>query len=344
VVTQVASVPMACPDSTCPTTFNGIVYSGQPFSLTVTAKNGLATPNTTVNYNATTGLSKATTLSAWDALGSTTTQNPGSGSLTNNTILAARFIAGASPLLGTVGVTSGSTTVTGTGTLFLTQLAAADVINISGVNYVVSGITSNTSLTLTASYIAATAAGIAADVMPTYSFAVGPTSRTNIYIRAIDTDGVTSQRATSVEGGVQVVSGRIKISNAYGSEQLPLPLTATVQYWGGASTGYVTSTTDNVSTVTVAKITRSNCLGYLQTSGACNALGVVSSVVSVPAAPPPYGVFSIALAAPGAGKTGSEDLTVNTGGWPAWLLSTTGHATFGVYKGSSYFIYQRENY
>jgi hypothetical protein len=96
--------------------------------------------------------------------------------------------------------------------------------------------------------------------------------------------------------------------------------------------------------VTVAKITRSNCLGYLQTSGACNALGVVSSVVSVPAAPPPYGVFSIALAAPGAGKTGSEDLTVNTGGWPAWLLSTTGHATFGVYKGSSYFIYQRENY
>lgn len=344
VVTQVASVPMACPDSTCPTTFNGIVYSGQPFSLTVTAKNGLATPNTTVNYNATTGLSKVTTLSAWDALGSTTTQNPGSGSLTNNTILAARFIAGASPLLGTVGVTSGSATVTGTGTLFLTQLAAGDVINISGVNYVVSGITSNTSLTLTASYIAATAAGIAADVMPTYTFAVVPTSRTNIYIRAIDTDGVTSQRATSVEGGVQVVSGRIKISNAYGSEQLPLPLTATVQYWGGTSTGYVNSTTDNVSTVTVAKISRSNCLGYLQTSGACNALGGVSSVASVPATPPPYGVFSILLAAPGAGKTGSEDLIVNTGGWPAWLLSTTGHATFGVYKGSSYFIYQRENY
>ena len=66
-VVQVSGVPMGCPDGLCPTTYNGMVYSAQPFSVTVTAKN--ASGGTTANYNTTTGFSKATTLSPFGALG-----------------------------------------------------------------------------------------------------------------------------------------------------------------------------------------------------------------------------------------------------------------------------------
>lgn len=275
VVSQVSNVPMPCPAGlACPTTYNGFVYSAQPFTLTVTARN--TSGGTTVNYNTTTGFSKTVALGAWGALGSTTVSPSGAGAL---------------------GVTS----------------------------------------------LSAFASGIASSSTEKYTFTATPTAPTEIYIRATESggDGVTTLRATpssSVEGGVEVVSGRVKVSNTYGSELLPLTVTATLQYWGGTSTGYVTSTTDNVNTVTAAKISRTVC-------GICSAtLGTINSVVSVPALPPPYGVFAIKLNAPGAGITGYEDLTVSIGGWPSYLPSSTGRATFGVYKGRNDFIYQRESY
>ena len=61
----------------------GFTYSGQRFTVSVTAKNGLATPTTTVNYDGTSStapnFAKAVTLSAWDAV-TGLIQNPG-GSL-----------------------------------------------------------------------------------------------------------------------------------------------------------------------------------------------------------------------------------------------------------------------
>jgi hypothetical protein len=61
-------------------------------------------------------------------------------------------------LEGTVAITNGSPTVSGTGTLFQTELKSGDVIYINGVQYTVSSIASNTSLTLT-SNAAVTASG-----------------------------------------------------------------------------------------------------------------------------------------------------------------------------------------
>ena len=54
------------------------------------------------------------------------------------------------PMPGTVTVTSGSATVTGVGTFFLSSLKAGDVIQVSGGNLTILSIESNTSLTLTA--------------------------------------------------------------------------------------------------------------------------------------------------------------------------------------------------
>jgi hypothetical protein len=63
-------------------------------------------------------------------------------------------------LQGTVAVINGNATVTGTGTAFKTQLVNGSIVSIAGISYTVSAIASNTSLTLTANYAAATASGL----------------------------------------------------------------------------------------------------------------------------------------------------------------------------------------
>lgn len=63
-------------------------------------------------------------------------------------------------LTGTVGVTNGSASVTGTGTSFTAQLAVGDVVTIASVRYGVATITSDTSLTLNKNYAGTTATGL----------------------------------------------------------------------------------------------------------------------------------------------------------------------------------------
>ncbi len=268
-----AGVPMACPAGlTCPTSYNGFVYSGQPFTTQVTARN--LSNTTTLNYDSAPGYSRAVTLSAWDAVGGTNA-NPGGGALALNTVLATAF-----------------------------------------------------------------SLGVASTNTPSYSFPATPVAPADIYIRAAESfggDGVTSQRgASSVEGGIKVVSGRIKISNTHGSELLPLPATATVQYWNGSN--YVTSNTDSLTTFYNTNVVFSNWQKNINTVNYPN-----SGATSVTPASVMFtnGVGSFKLSAPGAGKNGSVDLTTNA---PTYLPSTTGRATFGVYKGKNEFIFLRENY
>jgi MSHA biogenesis protein MshQ len=270
VVNLVSGVPMPCPTNlptgvSCPSLYNGFVYSGQPFDVSATAMNGLASPSKTLNYSAATGFSRNVTLSAWDALGSINTQNPGNGG-----------IAGAS-------ISSGA------------FAAATAMIN-----------TSN------------------------YTFTTVPTKPTAIYIRATDADGVTSLRAnnpttTSIEGGVMVVSGRIKLSNAYGSELLPLTLTASAQYYAGATSGWVGSATDSVTALAFAT-------SYAVGSGTTAV--TLTPATSVLAA----GNLTILLGKPSAG---AGEATINPTA-PAYLPVISGTATFGVYKNNSNFIYRRE--
>ena len=73
------------------------------------------------------------------------------------------FSAKTEALTGTVTVTNGSASVTGSGTLFTTELAANDEIVVYGQTLTVGTINSNTSLTLTSAWpVAATYSGMAA--------------------------------------------------------------------------------------------------------------------------------------------------------------------------------------
>lgn len=274
--------PMTCPSGlVCPT--GGLVYSGQPFTANVYARNaaGVITQNYDGTTNTTPTFAKAVTLYAWDGPGSTTTQNPPSaypGSITgtSGTITAGSFSRGATVSPGVPGA-------------------------------------------------------------PVYAFGTTPTAPTDIFIRAIDTDSVTSLRATnptttSVEGGVKVVNGRIRISNAYGSELLPLNITATTQYYNG--TGWVRSITDNATNLTLAA--SYDVIKNGITTGTTTPAPTGATVLAV-------GQRTIVLGKPtgGAGKATMDSTNTTV---PGYLPFTSGSATFGVYKGTNEFIYMREAY
>lgn len=265
-VVATAITPMPCPDGlTCPLLYDGFVYSGQAFSVQVTARN--AAGATTVNYDSTKALSKDVTLSAWDTVGGATA-NPGGGTLTFNTVLSTAF-----------------------------------------------------------------SAGVATTSTPVYTFPTTPVAPTDIYLRALDAESVTSLRAASVEGGVKIVSGRVKIGNAHGSELLDLPMTATVQYYNG--TNWLTSTTDDVTSFNTNLSTGGGNIVATIVIGLASGVSVSGAgVVTVTG-----GVKTFTLNKPLV--TGSADISLNA---PSYLPSVRGRATFGVYKGNNEFIYLRETY
>ncbi|MDD2701151.1 MAG: LamG domain-containing protein [Sideroxydans sp.] len=283
---------VTAPLATCPTgqvcPVAGWAYSGQSFTVNVSAAN--ASDAITLNYDGTADTSpnfaKAVTLEAWDAAGSTTTQNPpaaNAGTLANTAIAAAAFNQG-STILGT-------------------------------------------------------------PATPTYTFATSPTAPTDIYLRAADADttSLRSLAGTSIEGGVKIVSGRIKIGNNYGSELLPLGMRVTVQFYGGAN--WLTSSTDSSTSFNSALSTAGGDVVAFNITGLGGAVAITApSVAAVNA-----GVRTFTVSAPGV--PGSADFNLSA---PAYLLtgsnvaatdpSIAGRATFGIYKGDSTFIYQREAY
>jgi MSHA biogenesis protein MshQ len=243
-IPSLSGLPMLCPPGlTCPLSYNGFVYSGEPFSVQIVAKNlGNAT---TQNYNGALGFAKAVTLSAWNAVGAVgvPNQNPGGGTFNNPSVAPAAFSSG-------VATTSTS-------------------------NYALPNVT----------------------------------SPTNIYIRAQDTDGVTSLLAVpanSVEGGVGVANGRLRLFNNYGSEDSSLGLRVQAQYWSGKS--WVLSSTDAATTIPATSVALSN---YRDSTGAPT--GAWTTSASGPGTLS-GGKGTLTLTAPSpAGKTGCVDVAFNLG-------------------------------
>ena len=246
-VLSLSGLPMLCPPGlTCPVSYNGFVYSGEPFSAQMVAQN--AANATTRNYDGALGFSKAVTLSAWNAVGGAT-QNPNGGTFSGAAVASTAF-------------SLGSATVTGT----------------NAPNYALPNVT----------------------------------APTNIYIRAQDTDGVTSLLAvpaTSIEGGVGVANGRLRLFNNYGSEKSSLGLSVQAQYWSGNS--WILSSTDSTTTIPATSVALSN---YRDSAGAPT--GAWTTSVMVPPWPGTLsgGQGTLPLSAPSpAGKTGCVDVALNLG-------------------------------
>lgn len=196
--------------------------------------------------------------------------------------------------------------------------------------------------TFSANTIAATAfsLGVASSTSPYFTFTSPKTVPSTIKVKAVDTDGVTS--LTGVQGTVYLLSGRLRMLNAYGNDLLPLPMSTQAQYWNG--TGYVQNTLDYCTLLTVPTSSVGltfRTLASGKTTAKLN--GVVSGASAMIS-----GDAGLVFSAPGARNVGYLDATVTA---PSWLMynwkgagavSPTGRASFGGYN--SPFVYMRENF
>jgi len=206
--------------------------------------------------------------------------------------------------------------------------------------------------------------GTQSNVTYTLASATGPATFT---LRGVDVDGVTSSGAT--EGTSAVRSGRVRLTNAYGSELLDLPMTLRAEYWNG--TGWIKNTDDNCTGDTTSVAANAVAVTLTQTlasptcvwdtgtpgrSGAgCSVAGATSptdkqfrkgTAMVNTSATLQKGDFNLWLKAPTVSGTVRVDVDV-----PIWLeypwasassADPSARATFGVFK--SPLIYRRENY
>ena len=145
--------------------------------------------------------------------------------------------------------------------------------------------------------------------------------------------------------------GRLKLSNAHGSELLKLPIPLQAQYWNG--TGFVTNSLDNCTRILPVNIKINTVLG---------------GVTATPGGAFVSGIGTLTLSKPDPAAKGYADVCVDLGTDPGigtaclatsanrsylqglWSPGTNydndpgARATYGVYKGANEFIYLRENY
>lgn len=192
------------------------------------------------------------------------------------------------------------------------------------------------------------------------SYAKAIAAPTNVTVCASDSDGVTSHGQT--QAVVVVRNGRLRLQNANGSELLPLPLTAVVQYYASDALAWQPSTGDSCSTLTATNFS------FDFPVSPTNLLSACETKVTVGGSPP---TPTVTLDAPGNNNTGWTDITVNLGTAAGNQCSATGgvgpaalsankpwlqydwqgagatdpkaRATFGVYR-SGPVIHRREAY
>ena len=284
---------------------------GEPMTLafTLTAQN--AANGTTQNYTTTSGFAKldGATSSKWIAFGSADSIGLGAVDSTIPTAL--------SPRLSISGTPSGTWT-TGVG-----ALAANVVLNRSAT---LDGAFSNLKL------------GIA------------PQDSDNVVLLPgalnLDADLNTSlERGLVATGDVRY--GRMRLNNAHGSELLALPVPLTAQYFNGA--GFVTNTADNCTAFTLAPASGTAVSYQYGNLLIDNPQQSMTATTSIPTLASPLSAGASVINLPAPSLSGSIDLTLTV---PAWLqFNWTGvlgnpkaRATFGAYRNTNQFIYQRENY
>lgn len=153
---------------------------------------------------------------------------------------------------------------------------------------------------------------------------VAPTS---IYLRAdeVGGDGVTSKSDTNAhEVGIRIVSGRLLVPSAHGSERLNLPLKLSAQYWTGTQWELSQSDDHNLIDSTKAVFSDAGNLSLKLLPGMEKVLVAGATDFAVQVTP---------------AAAGKADVVID---YLAWLPSTKGRLKFGTNK--SPLIYVRERH
>jgi MSHA biogenesis protein MshQ len=148
-------------------------------------------------------------------------------------------------------------------------------------------------------------------------------------------------------GNTKMRYGRLRLNNAHGSELLTLPVPLTAQYFNGS--GFITNTADNCTAFTLAPASGTAVSYQYGNLLIDNPQQSMTATTSIPTLASPLSAGASVINLPAPSLSGSIDLTLTV---PAWLqFNWTGvvgnpkaRATFGAYRNTNQFIYQRENY
>ena len=148
-------------------------------------------------------------------------------------------------------------------------------------------------------------AGVAVAATPAFAFATKLTAAQTLRLRAVDADAISSQGFA--EGATALRSGRLRVSNAFGSEKAALAVAVQAQYWSGSA--WVLNSADSCSVLPASAVALG---GYLDYRGvASSAWSTRASAVTLSA-----GQGTLTLSAPsppGPSASGSLDLALNLG-------------------------------
>ena len=181
----------------------------------------------------------------------------------------------------------------------------------------------------------------------------GTSNPTNVFVRAVASDAnvsgnvvISSLRSgeLSDEGPILVLSGRLKVPNALGTDVLRTPLGLRAEYWAGAAAGWLGNPglADPLGPNAANGNTRivSCSVDFADGKPCADVIGAsVPQVVKLA-----RGAGVLWLRAPGKlanGRARGGSASVEFGGW-TWLPSTTGRVSFGSHR--SPIIYLRELY
>lgn len=145
-----------------------------------------------------------------------------------------------------------------------------------------------------------------------------PNAEQAIQIHAEDADSVTSSGAN---GSINIRHGRLRLFNAFGSEQANLSLPLQAEYWTGKS--WVLNSADSFTLIPAGSVALSAYTGSLSAAnmGASHVTGATLA----------SGQASIALALPAPAATGSVDVALNLGAGAADQSCLASHpATTGA--------------
>lgn len=140
---------------------------------------------------------------------------------------------------------------------------------------------------------------------PSFTFSSRATSPTLVSLRATEVAPGSVSSSGGTEGSVALRSGRLRLSNAFGSGQTPLSVPLQLHYWSGRT--WVLNTDDSCTSVPASAVVLAR---YQDHKGAESSPwgGITASGFAAVS-----GQGGILLSAPTGGATGTIDLAVNLG-------------------------------
>jgi hypothetical protein len=305
-------------------------YAGEQFrvTFTLTAKNGAGSPATTQNYD------------------------PGAGFAPFNAATIANFsfgaidLADATPPVTATALTSSLTLGSSSGTW------ASGAVNVTA-------------------DLALTRAASPNGPFESFNLGIDPIDPVDSDVKLnaynLDTSVPSDTNDRGLVGTSKIRYGRLRLLNAVGSEETPLPVPLQAEYWNNS--GFILNPDDSCTTLAQSDIAQGN---YQKNLNACETVVNAATVTFT------SGLGKLTLTKPGAGNSGSVDLSPqlgasiipgsqycatvggsaaaataanksylqgNWGGAAAYDQNPTGRAAFGYYGAQPRnFIFMRENY